>query len=199
MDAKLILKEENVKNAKSYLPLAEKEAFLDHCSMRCIQRVEVNLNDGGNFAMPNMFMEDTFVKSRYMMAAFVMFYLGIPKENVETEDGDEFLMTVAEYDIWAGSHVMNQLERMKGNAEMRDKVFDILRDYRDLEKRLSTAVYNAMQVMNDPANRLLQKIQMDTSEQALEAQKKNLDDLMSELEKMKKERGIPEEPKEGKE
>ena len=94
---------------------------------------------------------------------------------------------------------MNQLERMKGNAELRDKVFDILRDYRDLEKRLSTAVYNAMQVMNDPANRLLQKIQMDTSEQALEAQKKNLDDLMSELEKMKKERGISEEPEEGKE
>lgn len=184
---KIILTEDSFRKAVSYAPIAVKENFLDHCAMKCLQRVQVNLDVDDETAMPNMYMEDTFMKSRYLMTALAVLYLGIPMKEIETEVGDAWLMKRDEYDRWAMSHVLNQLERMKGKADLRDKVFDLLRDYRDLEKRLSTSIYSALNVMNDPANRIFQKIQMDTSSEALEAQKKNLAELVQEFEKMKAE------------
>ena len=185
---KIVLTEDSIKKAVSYAPVAMKENFVDHCAMKCLQRVQVNLDVDNDTAMPNMYMEDTFTKSRYLMTALAVLYLGIPMKEVQSEINDAWLMERDEYDRWAMSHVLNQLERMKGKAELRDKVFDLLRDYRDLEKRLSTAIYSALNVMNDPANRFFQKIQMDTSAEALEASKKNLEDLMAEVEKMKAEK-----------
>lgn len=185
---KIILTEDSIKKAVSYAPIAMKENFVDHCSMKCLQRVQVNLDVDSDTAMPNMYMEDTFIKSRYLMSALAVLYLGIPMKEIKTEINDAWLMERDEYDRWAMSHVLNQLERMKGKAELRDKVFDLLRDYRDLEKRLSTGIYNALNVMNDTANRIFQKIQMDTSAEALEASKKNLEDLMAEVEKFKAEK-----------
>lgn len=190
---KIILTEESIKTAVSYAPISVKESFVDHCAMKCLQRVQVNLDTDMDTAMPNMYMEDTFVKSRYMMTALAVLYLGIPSKEIKTVEGDIWLMEPEAYDLWAMSHVLNQLERMKGKADLRDKVFDLLRDYRDLEKRLSTAIYSALNVMNDSANRLFQKIQMDTSNEALEEQKKNLENLMKEFEKMKEEKEAEEE------
>ena len=142
--------------------------------------------------MPNMYIEDTFAKSRYLMAALCVLYLGIPSDKLDKESGDDWLMTDAEYDHYAMSHIVNQIERMKSNAELRDKAFDLLRDYRDLEKRLNTAIYNTMAVMNDPINRLFQKLAFDMSPEALEAQKKELERLQQEMEDIKKSREVKE-------
>lgn len=188
---RIILTEETVKAATTYAPLSAKEQFVEHCTMKCLQRVQVNMDDGSGGAMPNMYMEDTSVKARYLMSALAVLYLGTPIKELPSEDGDIWLMTAEEFDRWGASHVLNQLDRMKGNAELRDRVFDLLRDYRDLERRLSTSVYNTIRIMNDPANRIFQKLQMDTSNEALEAQKKNLEELMAEFEKMKSEKETP--------
>lgn len=174
------LTEQQIEKAESYVGLQQKEEFVEACMKQCLGSVEVSL--GGEYPMPTMFMESTFMKSKYLMCAFVKLYL---KEEVETEEGDTWLMTTEAYDEWAGSHVFNQLERMKDKKELRDKCFDILKDYRDLERRLSSAVKGYMAVINDPINRMVLKIYELTSEEALERKKQEVAKLVEEVNKLK--------------
>ena len=188
MEKHIVITEETVRHALSYVPVFTKETFVEHCAPGCLDTVRCSLGESADLAMPNMYKENTFKRSRYMMTAFVVFYLGTPLKEVPSEDGDDWLMTQDEYDKWASSHVFNQLERMKGKADLRDKVFDMLRDFRDLEKRLSTGIYSMLNVMNDVTNRIFLKVQQDTSAEALEEQRKTLNDLVEEFNRMKEEK-----------
>ena len=179
----IIITEETINNGVSYALCELKEKFVDDVYMKCLNRVDVNLDDSGNAPMPYMYMENTFLKSRYLMTALAKFYLRI---DVETEDGDMWLMTKNEYDRFGASHVIGQLNRFRNNnPDLKDKVFDLLRDYSDLERRLSNAIRGGLTVMNDPTNRIFQKITMDVSEEALESQKEQLEDLKKQFAELK--------------
>lgn len=182
---RVLIDEATLKNAVSYAPIRAKDSFLEYAEPGCVQRVDIKLNDDENTVLPYMYTENTNTKSRYMMTALAVLYLGIPLREIQTEPGDIWLMTEQEYDRWAGSHVLNQMERLKGNAELRDKVFDLLRDYRDLEKRLSVLIHNSLEIRNDPCNRLFQKILSDLSEENLKAQQAEAEKLKAEFEALK--------------
>lgn len=182
---KIVLTEDSVKDAISYVPIQTKEEFCDYCARRCIQKVTVSLNGAEESAMPDMWMENTFDKSRYLMTALLVLYLGVPVKEVEREEGNIWLMTKKHYDKCGRSHLINQLDRMKGTAAVRDKVFDLLRDYRDLEKRLSTEIYSNLNIQNDPANRIIMKLTMDMSSEAMEEQRKAFEELQKGIEEMK--------------
>lgn len=179
----IIITEETINNGVSYALCELKEKFVDDVYMKCLNRVDVNLDDSGNAPMPYMYMENTFLKSRYLMTALAKFYL---RMDVETEDGDMWLMTKNEYDRFGASHVIGQLNRFRNNnPDLKDKVFDLLRDYSDLERRLSNAIRGGLTVMNDPTNRIFQKITMDVSEEALASQKEQLEDLKKQFAELK--------------
>ena len=179
----IIITEETINNGVSYALCELKEKFVEDVYMKCLNRVDVNLDDSGNAPMPYMYMENTFLKSRYLMTALAKFYL---RMDVETEDGDMWLMTRNEYDRFGASHVIGQLNRFRNNnPDLKDKVFDLLRDYSDLERRLSNAIRSGLTVMNDPANRIFQKITMDVSEESLNAQKEQLEDLKMQFAELK--------------
>lgn len=184
---KILITELDLKSARSYVPVAEKEEFVEHCYQRCFSKVQINLGDDENGAMPNMYMENAFAKSKFLMSALVAMYLGKEKE-LETVDGDPWLMTDRQFDLWAGSHVLGQIERMKKKApqDLQDKVFDLLRDYKDLERRLSAAIYHGLVVENDPVNRLFLKLSMDSTPEAFEAQRKALEEVTREFEEYKR-------------
>lgn len=180
---RITITEETINNGVSYALCEVKEKFVEDVYMKCLNRVDVNLDDSGNAPMPYMYMENTFLKSRYLMTALAKFYL---RMDVETEDGDMWLMTRNEYDRFGASHVIGQLNRFRNNnPELKDKVFDLLRDYSDLERRLSNAIRSGLTVMNDPANRIFQKITMDVSEESLNAQKEQLEDLKKQFAELK--------------
>lgn len=179
----IIITEEAINNGVSYALCELKEKFVEDVYMKCLNRVDVNLDDSGNAPMPYMYMENTFLKSRYLMTALAKFYL---RMDVETEDGDMWLMTRNEYDRFGASHVIGQLNRFRNNnPDLKDKVFDLLRDYSDLERRLSSAIRSGLTVMNDPANRIFQKITMDVSEEALASQKEQLENLKKQFAELK--------------
>lgn len=189
---KIVVTEEMVENAVSYATLEMKEKFVEDCYMRCLNRVSVDLDGAGASAMPNMYMENTFLKSRYLMCGLAVLYLGFKREDLQMEDGDLWLMSKEEYDRWGRSHVIGQLNRFRhGSGEARDKVYDLLRDYGDLERRLNSAIRSGLAVMNDMANRFFQKIAMDVSEESLGEQKKQLEELRSEFEKLAKQNNSP--------
>ena len=180
---RITITEETINNGVSYALCELKEKFVEDVYMKCLNRVDVNLDDSGNAPMPYMYMENTFLKSRYLMTALAKFYL---RMDVETEDGDMWLMTRNEYDRFGASHVIGQLNRFRNNNPyLKDKVFDLLRDYSDLERKLSNAIRSGLTVMNDPANRIFQKITMDVSEESLNAQKEQLEDLKKQFAELK--------------
>lgn len=144
------LSQDTLANANDYVALADKNAFVDTCAEKCFSRVSISTPAEGGDEFPPMYVENSDRKSRYLMTALCSFYLGT---DIECEEGDAYLMTTAQYDALAGAHVMNQLERYKSNATLRDKVFDIMQDYKDLEKRLNAAVYGLLSVMNDNVTR----------------------------------------------
>lgn len=181
---RITITEETINNGVSYALCELKEKFVEDVYMKCLNRVDVNLDDSGNAPMPYMYMENTFLKSRYLMTALAKFYLRM--DVVETEDGDMWLMTRNEYDRFGASHVIGQLNRFRNNnPELKDKVFDLLRDYSDLERRLSNAIRSGLTVMNDPANRIFQKITMDVSEEALKSAVDEAKQQMAELQDLK--------------
>ena len=144
---------EDIANAKVYLTQLEKAQFIDIVATNCFDRVNITAGENSaEIALPPMYKENTFMKARYLMGMLVRSYLGREFEPVE---GDGYLMSQDDYDRYAGGHIINQIERFKSNAELRDKCFDLLYDYRDLEKRLNTEIYGLLQCMNDSTTRLL--------------------------------------------
>lgn len=137
---KLVITKEMMEAARDYVPNAEKEAFVAHCASRCFDKLAITGTDGE--PAPDMYMVNSGLKARYLMGALSALYFGIPY------DGDDEMSEEA-YDQWAGSHALNQIERWKREASLRDKCYDLLADFKDLEKRLSTQINGLLNVMND--------------------------------------------------
>ena len=176
MDNRFEITEEMMRNAESYLPLNAKEYIIRAAAPGCVKRVfdfrYKPLEDGGYEAeyltekddlpttMP-MYGEDTSYKNSVVMGTVLRFYLGIdigPSINLDAET----------YDLYAGSHIMNQIERFKANPELKSKAFDMLADIRDFEKRLNCAVYSLLQLKNDVGGRVLNALGVMMSQEALE-------------------------------
>lgn len=183
----VFIDEKTIMNARTYVPLMEKARYLDDVSNYCFEKLEIHADrDGENVAIPPMYKENTLLKSRYMMGALAKLYLNIAFDPVE---GTEFLMSADDYDRWAGSHVLNQIERMKQKGgEVKDRIFDLLQDYKDLEKRLNAEVYSLCNVMNDPCHRLMLMLESQTTPESMMQAAEELKGVKEELEKYKAER-----------
>ena len=136
--------------ARDYVPLAEKEAWVAENAPKCFDKLEITSDEE---QMPEMYLINTGLKSRYLMAALVSMYFGL---NVVPDRDDEYLMATEQYDEWAGSHVINQLERWKRDSELKFKAYDLMFDYKDLEKRFSAQLSSLLAVQNDSVIRTAQ-------------------------------------------
>lgn len=143
MRGKIELTKEAILAAEDYIPVTIKEQWVTDCADKCFDRLSITA-DGEQ--MPPMYMINESLKARYLMGAFVGMYLGL---KYEPDGSDALLMGVEDYDKWAGSHVFNQIERLKRDPDVRDKCFDLLCDYRALEKRFHSSIIGLLTVQND--------------------------------------------------
>ena len=139
-----VLTADILKKAKTYLPIAEKMAFASEYAPRCFDRLQIT---NGEEQMPPMYMENTGLKSRYLMYALVIKYLRI--DCVETES--DALLTEAEYDRFA--HILQQLDRFKRDKDVQNIAYDLVADYYDLDKRFNSQVRGLLEVQNDTVMR----------------------------------------------
>lgn len=162
---KIQITKEKLMQIRDYVPMREKMQFVKEAADLCFDRVELKIDKGlDSVPMPPMYKENTAIKSRVLMSAYAKLYLNEPYET----EKNQWLMTEQEYDRFAASHIMNQLERMKRyDGEVRDKAFDVIADMRDLEKRLNTEVYGLTQVMNEPVTRIIMALQQQTTPEAV--------------------------------
>lgn len=140
---KIIITEEMIAAANDYLPNAAKEEWVSETAAKCFNRLAITADDE---EMPPMYMVNEGLRRRYLMKAFADLYM---KQRTNADVKDDALMDEEEFDRWAGSHVFEQLQRMKHIVAVRDKCYDILADFKDLEKRLSSQLTGLLAVQND--------------------------------------------------
>lgn len=159
---------EMIKVAKSYIPLSEKVAIAKAVAEACIEPLEtsvLSVQADNTLALPKQYEENIYLKKLYLAQYFLSEYL-----NIQLPEN----FTGADYDKFFASHPMNQLERMKGSTELKNKVFDILADFKELKKIVDIEIYNAKAARNDGLERLLAGITVVSTPENVEALVKEL-------------------------
>lgn len=183
----IVITEETLKKARDYVPYAEKKLFLDACAGRCFDKLQISADgEAGIVAMPPMYKKNPFLVRRYMAAALMRMYLRLPCKT-EKPEADAWLISADSFDEISGSHIFNQLERMKPKATemaLKNKIFDMIADYRELEKMMNDEIYALLQVMNEPITRLLASIQQTATPEALREAGEKLKAAQEEMEQL---------------
>ncbi len=177
-----IITEEMVEKATAYIPLADKVAFAVVTAQECIEPVEIdvlNIQANETMALPSLYQEDTFKKQLYLMQAFLKDYLHIAVP-------DEFTAEV--YDEYAKDQPLNQLERLKtkGSPAIKDKVFDLLADYKALKKLLDREIYKLVTARNSTLDRFLASVTLFSSPENVQPLVKELQQTVQETETAQK-------------
>lgn len=204
----IIITAEDIANAASYVPVAEKKRVSQGIAFFCCEAAAPTAPESLNGlpTLPFMVQEDRKLRQQFQMGLLAD-YLGIeyPVEvavlpGAEGEDAEQPLthcMAEEEYDRWAGSHVLNQLERLKKSKEsgICDKVYDLLYDYKNYENMISVAIRDYMTIQNDPLNRAAEYISKFATEEATQAvmqalmqSKGELNEALNEVDEYKKQK-----------
>ena len=101
--------------------------------------------------MPSMYKINAALKSRYLLGAFLKLYL---KEEYVPVEGDEWLLSQDDYDNYKSGHLFNEMNRFKSNNEIRDKVFDILSDFKELTTMFEEELEGSLLALNDVVSRI---------------------------------------------
>lgn len=155
-DYAIEITEQDILNAADYVDIGVKESFTRAIALLCLEPVEVQ---NGEETLPTMFRENKKIKAQYLMGTLAtLMQKGYVPQALKSGEILEGCMDEADYNLWASSHVMNQLERMKkcGKPAVINKLFDMLYDYKAIEMMLTGAIKDELEVRNDPFNRAMQ-------------------------------------------
>lgn len=139
---------EMMKKAKTYMPLSEKEDLAKQIAELCLVPLKVTEEEKKDSRLPIslLYGEDMANKSILVMNTLLGFYF-----DIDVEDGEDPYKI---YDHYAEHHILNQLERFKSDAELKNKAFDILSDFKEFKKMVDTEIFNLRTLKNDPLHRL---------------------------------------------
>lgn len=151
----------------TYIALAAKTEWVSLISDSCMDKVSLSFMDE---AMPNMYMENADRKSRYLLGFFLRLYLNWNWEHSEDESqSDEWLVPYDVYDKWMRGHIFAQIEKFKADKDVKDICFNLLAEYKDVERRLNNEIYGKLQIKNDPVARQIMQQQMTMTPEAIES------------------------------
>lgn len=180
--AKITITAEDIRNAADYVSIEQKQSATQWMTTFCVEQFR-SPNDGKPLALPPVYKENRMTRQMFLMGVLAHLYLKKTcqwqKVRFEANDGTvekpvSLMMDADEYNDWAESHVLNQLERLKKQkGETADKVFDLLEDYKLFEHMLLGAIRDEVSVRNSDADRLAMVMAMEASaQQAAEAKEK---------------------------
>ena len=179
-----IITEEMIEKATRYLSLADKRAIVAVVAKNCLEAVDVTLDEIAQetaIPLPQLYKEKCGAKQVYLMYYFLTKYLHI-------DFPDDFDFDEKVYDYYAGSHIFNQFERFKSkDAEIKNKVFDILYDFKELKKMLDTEIFNLKESLNDGVERISSSISLLSTPENVKALNDFLQKTIGEVEGKQKE------------
>lgn len=186
---KFIITDEMIRGAESYIPFVDKLTIVSETAEACLEPVDketAGIATEAQLPIPQLYKERSGAKQYFLMYYFLTRYLHVTlfEEGWSTE----------EYDYYASSHIFNQLERFKsGDAEIKNKVFDILYDYKQLKSMLEVEIYNLKEAKNSALDRLQDSISLFASPENVaklnELMQKNLGELEEAQRKLAAKRG----------
>lgn len=166
---KFVLTEEMLRAAHDYIPLSEMAFLAASIAPNCLKKsktAEQNQKGIEFLALPTIWVHDPEMKELWKMKIFLDKYL-----NIQTPDD----FSDKNYDKFGEAHIFNQLERFKANAELKDKVFNILGNLKKFEKMLNTEIDNEKEVRNDPVARLTAAISIVSNPENIKKMKEELE------------------------
>lgn len=177
MENKIVITPEIVKSATDYIPLMKKQEMAETIAQKCIVKVLMKYTEKGDgtdsVPMPDRYQEYHMYTNLYLMGVLAHEYLHIPYEGdgtgKEIIDYENLKMPANVYDQWGASHVLNQLEQMKTDREMREKVFDLLNDYKDFRWMLAHEIDILLGHNNDVVTRMMQALGSSIKEMAADS------------------------------
>lgn len=167
-ETKTVITKEIMSGASTYVPLALKTSAAQEIARASIEKIEIK-----DAEVPPRYIENPMTKTRCLMGVLLCFYL-----HIDYGEEDNINVPIDIYDEYAGAHILNQIERVKSDALLRDKAFDLLADYRDFEKRVNCEIYTVLGIRNDTVARF--SALMNKAMTPEEAQK-----ALEEIEKLK--------------
>lgn len=181
---------EQLKNARTYIPIAAKEILAEQIAGWVMESVEMTKDSA--FPMPPMWKENRAAKNLLMLGILCKYYLDVDFECQSVrlmEDGKsvgeqevDFFPTAEAFDELASSMIFNQLERLKkGNSDVSNIIFDILYDYKTLEQMVNAEIKELLSRKNDVVARVADMLLLIGSEQNLESLKGELNRLQEAL------------------
>lgn len=179
-DKKFIITEEDIRNADAYLPLAKKTAMARAYAQDCLLQFDLQMgNEDVDKVFPSRFQENPQKRMLYGMLVMLRDYL----HKKEDED-----LSTEQYDEWGRASLFNQLDRFKSSKdlELRNKVYDLVDDYREFYRMLGTEINSLAEAKNDYLARFVQYVTLSQSPEALQEQLEKLEELTHELEDMQK-------------
>ena len=177
MENKIVITPEIVKNATDYIPLMKKQEMAETIAQKCIVKVLMKYTEKGDdtdsVPMPDRYQEYHMYTNLYLMGVLAHEYLHIPYEGdgtgKEIIDYENLKMPANVYDQWGESHVLNQLEQMKTDRELREKVFDLLNDFKDFRWMLAHEIDILLGHNNDVVTRMMQALGASIKEMAADS------------------------------
>lgn len=153
--AVITITESDLAKASTYVPIEAKNGIARIVATFCVEPVD------GTGAVP-VYRENRKLRQMFLMGILAELYLHrdyhIQKVTVD-ETGEEqdvrLLMQLSDYDEWAESHVINQLERLKKDKtkKVSNTVYDLLYDYKLFESMIFGAIRDELEARNDPLRR----------------------------------------------
>lgn len=170
--------------AEDYIPLGEKVKIAQEIARHCVYSISYNLEVGGvPVDVPDYHGKSTGLRERFLLGVLLWRYLKIPYDPVE---GSVYLLSLDDYDRAARLHPLNALERFKSDPEAREKVFDLLRDYKALCDFTRSALDDLVAAQNDPVQRYLAAQAASVTPEALKALTDAEAQLKGQIEELKR-------------
>lgn len=178
---------EDVKKARSYMPAVTKQAVARLMAQLVTRIVENNAGPDGK-SLPPLRVEDPVRRLQCLHGVLCGWYFGSDYERetlryLDEKDGQEktrpldFVMSLDQLDKWLEGHPMNQLERLKKEKAVANKVYDILYDFRAFELMLNGAIREEIEKANDPALRMAEMLAAQTTPEELKKAMELLEEM----------------------
>lgn len=171
--------EDIILNATLYVPIAKKSALARAFAEDCISKVEIKLNgDDASSILPPRYQENPMMKSLYGMMTLLSEYLHM----MPTDDEGNVSMDADTFDEWGEASIMNQLDRMKSskNQEIRNRVYDVLDDYREFYRMLGVEISSLLANKNDALSRFMLYFQSEITPDIVKGLMDNLTSVAQE-------------------
>ena len=184
-----IITEEDVLNAKTYMPIEKKAALARTYAQDCIVEVQISFdNNGSKDALPPRWQESPMSKSLYGMMVLLTEYFNLFTSKDETE----ITFTASDFNQWGEAAVMNQLDRLKSskNPAVRNKIYDILDDYREFYRMLGVEIASILAAKNDFLSRFIEYFASNVTTDLLKGTFGQLENVVKEIQEYQMKAGI---------